>query len=193
MVGIFLTLVLTIYLGANRLFKNSLSDEIKDGSQLMVKVLSIFMACYLFLFQIPFQSLLLQGFICGEEQSFEASAIKDMECGSSISNALTVVSAFLIVIYVIFLYMQNYLYNSTNLESDLPWGSLDTDLSNMRAMWKLFLSAAFMFDKAGNYSPYTRLAAFGIGMVISVKRLTSPVVLVESVFLANSFYDLCCS
>lgn len=193
MIALFIGLVITIYVSANSLFKASLRDDIKDRAKLIVKGLSVLMACFMFIFQIPFQSLLLQGFACDEDESTEAYAIKGITCGGSTSKATIIVSSLILGIYIIFLYLQNYLYNSSNLESDLPWGSLDTDLANFRTLWKFYLSMAFIFDKPGNYAPYTRLGAFAIGMAISFKRLASPVVLDQSVFYANAFYDLCAS
>lgn len=91
---------------------------------------------------------------------------------------------------MIFLYLQNNMYNSSNLETSLPWGSLDLELANMRAIWKFLLSISFIFNKSGDVMPYTRLGAFFIGMIIAIKRLANPVVLDRSVFFASSFYDL---
>lgn len=99
--------------------------------------------------------MLLQGFVCGEDDSTETYIVREMPCGGTASQATTVVSSFVLAIYVIFLYVQNYLYNSSNLETDLPWGSLDPELANLRTLWKFYLSLTFIFDKSGAYEAYT--------------------------------------
>lgn len=50
MVALFLGLILIIYFGANRLFKAALNDEIKDRAKVMVKILSLLMGAFLFVF-----------------------------------------------------------------------------------------------------------------------------------------------
>lgn len=82
------------------------------------------------------------------------------------------------------------MYNSSNLETTLPWTSLDRDLPIFRLMWKLLISCSFTFDKVGKLGDYTKLAIAGFGAIISIKRLSYSLILDKTVYYAASFYDL---
>ncbi|TNV87993.1 hypothetical protein FGO68_gene6410 [Halteria grandinella] len=183
-----------LFLSANRLFRSSVGDDIKDGTQFLVKSCSVVMAIYLFLLQIPFTTVLFQGYLCSEgELESQQMVLKDISCGGTTNDLLAAVSTITLIAYILFLYIQSHLYNSTNLESKMPWTSLDRDIPVFRLIWKILLTCSFVFDKSGKLSDFTKLGAAGLGGIISVKRLSYALVLDKTVFNATAFYDLCIS
>jgi hypothetical protein len=60
----FYLIVAVSYGLADMLFKAVKSDELKDSSKMLVKGFSLLVGIYIFLFQIPIVSVLLQGYLC---------------------------------------------------------------------------------------------------------------------------------
>lgn len=60
----------------------------------------------------------------------------------------------------------------------------------VKSTWKFLLSLSFIFDKAGSQLAFVRVGSFLLGMVVSLKRLATAVVVDRYIFYAQSFYDL---
>lgn len=191
--AIFYVLMGFLFTMANKLFRLSMSDEIKDSTQFAVKGCSIIMGLYLFLFQMPFQATLFQGYLCDEELTLDTFILPGVACNGLNHQILQVISSITLIAYFAFLYIQSHLYNSSNLETTLAWTSLDRELPVFRVMWKLLIGCCFIFDKAQKLSDYTKIAIGGVGAFIAIKRLSYALILDKSVYLAASFYDLCIS
>lgn len=67
--------------------------------------MSVLMASYLFIFQIPFQQLLLQGYLCGEESMGSKYVINRVECDGTLIIATRLVSSIYLGAYLVFLYI----------------------------------------------------------------------------------------
>lgn len=154
--------------------------------------MSVLMACYLFIFQIPFLQLLFQGYLCDEDLTAAGSSLMlaDMPCDGTLIYITRLVSSLILAAYFIFMYLQGSMYNCCNLETTLPWGNLDGTLRNLRALQKLLLSVTFIFDKQGIFALYGRVIAFLLGTTISFKLLLTPVVLDQHIFFVQVFFDL---
>ena len=148
---------------ANRLFEVTKNQEIKEGSKIILKVISIQMTLYLFLLQIPFMTILLQGYKCEENPADEYS-ITGIKCDSVLHQVLMVVSTALIILYLTFLITQQFLFSSNDFESQLPWASFEKQLSIVRCCYKLIITASFTFDKAGVYRSELGFVCFAISL-----------------------------
>ena len=82
------------------------------------------MSLFLFLFQIPLITILLQGYLCNEDPNVDYT-IQDMGCNSITHSFLTVLSSLTIIVYCLFLFLQQNLYTSNNFESVLPWSGIE--------------------------------------------------------------------
>jgi len=94
-----------------------------------------------------------------------------------------------IIIYVIFLVMQQQLYASNNFESTLPWSSMERRLTILRVLYKLVITTCFVFDKEGKTRGYVGFICFCICALILFKRTTSALIFKRSVFFATLFYE----
>lgn len=125
-------------------------DEIKDMYKYGTKALSVIMASYLFIFQIPMVSINLQGYLC-EEDPDDIYVLENVECGSVSNQIMVVFSTVTLILYISFLFIQTMIYNSCDFETAIPWASVEDSHSHARVIWKLIISFGFMFDKAGLY------------------------------------------
>jgi hypothetical protein len=77
--GLFIGLLIIIFAISNRIFEESRMEDSKDSTKIVVMVLSMGVTLYQFFLQIPFTSVLLQGFICGENLSIDTTS---SDCGT---------------------------------------------------------------------------------------------------------------
>ena len=62
--GIFFLFLLVLFAMSGRVFEESKTEDIKEGTKIVLKGLSILMCVFIFLLQIPMVTILLQGFVC---------------------------------------------------------------------------------------------------------------------------------
>jgi hypothetical protein len=53
-----------LYLFAEPLYRAQKREELKDGTKMLIKFLSLILGAYLFILQIPTVMLLVQGYLC---------------------------------------------------------------------------------------------------------------------------------
>jgi len=73
-----------MYAGAEKLFRAANNDEIKDFTKMVIKTGSIFVACLIFILQIPIVTVLFQGYLCSEDIN-EVYVLTDIKCGGLIN------------------------------------------------------------------------------------------------------------
>lgn len=93
-------------------------------------------------------TIYLQGYKCGEDSSLPY-VIREIECFSLEHQLLITFSTISLIVYLAFLFIESLLYTSNSYESSLPWCSLERNLSLVRILIKLVLTASFVFDKQG--------------------------------------------
>jgi len=120
----FLLYLLALFLLTGSTFKQSKTDDVKDSMKLVIKALSFIMCLFLYILQIPMQTLLLQGYQCDEDNS-EIIVLSSITCDSLEHKILMVASTFLLIVYLIFLLLESYIYTSNSFEEVVPWASFD--------------------------------------------------------------------
>lgn len=90
---------------ANRAFEALKSEDIKDGMKILIQVLSIFMSLFIFILQIPFITILLQGFLCDEDAN-EMYTLPDIKCEGLTHKIFLLFSSIALTLYIIFLIIQ---------------------------------------------------------------------------------------
>jgi hypothetical protein len=100
--GIFIAFLIVMFLVANRAFEGSKNEDLKEGEKLLIKILSIVMTLFLFILQMPFITVLLQGYICDEDPNIPYT-LPGITCDSLNHRLLVVFSTFALTMYVIFL------------------------------------------------------------------------------------------
>ena len=70
------------YILANSLFAQAKAEDIKDGTKLFIKALSLVVVGLIFTFQIPIVCILLQGYLCNEDPISNAFTLEDVYCGT---------------------------------------------------------------------------------------------------------------
>ncbi|TNV87948.1 hypothetical protein FGO68_gene15622 [Halteria grandinella] len=188
----FYALLIVIYGLGDRLFMMAKRDEIKDMYKYGTKALSVIMASYLFIFQIPMVSINLQGYLC-EEDPDDIYVLENVECGSVSNQIMVVFSTVTLILYISFLFIQTMIYNSCDFETSIPWASVEDSHSHARVIWKLIISFGFMFDKAGEYRQIVSFISAAFGLLISYHRLTSAQIFNRSVHYLSVASDLLAS
>lgn len=156
--------------------------------KLVIKGLSFMMCLFLYFLQIPMQTLLLQGYQCDEDDS-DVLVLSSITCDSLEHKILMVTSTLLLIIFVVFLLLESYFYTSNSFDEVVPWASFDKQLTSIRIIIKLIISAGFVFDKAGSFRWEVNLICFFIQLFIVVRRYQSAIIFNTSVLYAQVFYE----
>ena len=64
-----------MYASADSLFISSKSEDLKDGSKMLIKGLSLIMAAFIFVLKIPMIMTLLQGYLCDENLDYNYTGV----------------------------------------------------------------------------------------------------------------------
>ena len=147
------------------------------------------MSLFLFLFQIPLITILLQGYLCNEDPNVDYT-IQGMGCNSITHIFLTVLSSLTIIVYCLFLFLQQNLYTSNNFESVLPWSGIERKIVMLKVVYKLVLSSCFIFDKSGSNRALIGLISAILCGILAYKRYYSALIFRRSVFNATLFYEV---
>ena len=79
--AVFIVFVAVMLLIANRAFEGSKNEDLKESEKIIIKVLSIVMTLFLFIMQMPFITILLQGYHCDEDSKVQYT-LPDIKCDS---------------------------------------------------------------------------------------------------------------
>lgn len=71
---------MTMYTCSASVYKASIKEELKEGSKGVIKLMSVIVGAFLFILEIPFVSLLLQGYLC-EEDFEDVYVLLNAQCG----------------------------------------------------------------------------------------------------------------
>lgn len=102
---------------------------------------------------------------------------------------LKAVSTITLLLYLAFLYVQQLVYTSCNLETTIPWGSLDHSRGVLRVLWKILIVFSFMLDKQAQYKIETDLACFALGAVISHRCIFRASFFSKNIYFASAACD----
>ena len=155
----------------------------------MLKLLSLFMAFYLYIFQLPLMMLNLQGYLCSENPA-SGIVLPDVECGSVQNQIMIIVSTVTLLAYLAFLITQYLLYTSLNFETSIPWGCLENSASMARLLWKALIACEFILDKQEKARDEVGLLCSMLGFLIVSKRMGESVMIHTSVHYASLTYDI---
>ncbi|TNV87907.1 hypothetical protein FGO68_gene9941 [Halteria grandinella] len=164
----FLMLLFTL---SDRLFQAQRQEDIKEGMRLTLKLLSILMVSFLFLFQLPMLTTYFQCFLCDEDP--EDVYILATSCDSLTRHLLIAVATFSLVVYFGFLVVQQLLYSSNNFQTNVPWGSLERNITLFKVLYKLVIAVSFTMNKTGTQGGEVHLICFFIAGFLLYKRCTS--------------------
>lgn len=105
--AIFYSMLVLLFVTANRLFSAQKNDEIKDLNAYILKSLSLLMAAFLFFMQFPMIQASMQGYLCNEEQSLPVNnfILSNIECGGLQNCIMSGLATLNLLVYVVFLYI----------------------------------------------------------------------------------------
>lgn len=91
-----------MYASAESLYKVQKREELKDGTKMLLKFFSLVLGSYLFILQIPMVMMLVQGYLCEEDQD-DVYVLEGVECGGLFNQVYAVISTVTLIVYVSFL------------------------------------------------------------------------------------------
>jgi hypothetical protein len=151
-------------------------------------VFSLIMSLYIFFLQIPFTSILLQGFICNE--TFSTGLVtSSATCGSLENQLLIIFSAVLLIVYYAFLLAETLLFSSTSFEVPVPWGAVEHQLATVKILINMVLSIGYIFDKTGLYRGQINLVCCALQAFVVYRRNKTAIIYNNSVYYATIFYE----
>jgi hypothetical protein len=135
--SIIFLLFLAVTIGfADSFFRTNKTGEMKESTRFLVRILSIVLAIYIFILQIPMAIVYLQGYLC-EEDLDEVYVLDVVVCGSSEHLIFIACSTIGLIIFLSFIVLERLLFNSRNFETDIPWGSLERKFDFLKLFVKL--------------------------------------------------------
>lgn len=81
MAGLFFLFLFVLILISGRVFEDAKTEDVKEGTKFVLKIISILMCLYIFILQMPLVTLTLQGFLCDEDAS-EVLVLTSIKCDS---------------------------------------------------------------------------------------------------------------
>jgi len=149
-----------------------------ENIKVLLKFMSIAKIIMLRLFEIPFVTMLLEGFKCEETVLGDGFDISFISCTEFLHYLLIVFSTVLLGSFYAFLCLQHYLYTSYRLTSPLPWAGFDHTFTLARSLLKLILVCAFVFGHnlslSGAFVSF-HLCSLLVSLYVLCRRLTSEV------------------
>jgi hypothetical protein len=103
---------------------------------------------------------------------------------------LVVTTSITIVIYILFLFLQQNLYTSNNFESVLPWSGIERKIVILKVFYKLVLTSSFLFDKGGQNRALEGLIGAIFAGLLAYKRYESALMFRRSVYNVTLFYEV---
>lgn len=143
---------------------------------------------FMTVFQIPFFTLLLQGYQCEEDASIQF-AFSIISCNSISHKLLVFFSTITLILYFAFLLVQIQLLTSTNPDCDIPWGSPRSNRSLYRTLLRFLISCLFVFYK-DNEQHATFMICFGTLSFAIMALTTRSGSFVKEVAITSSFLDI---
>jgi hypothetical protein len=190
MAGLFFLFLLVLFLISGKVFEEAKTEDVKEGTKIVLRIISILMCLYIFILQMPLVTLTFQGFLCDEEAS-EILVLTSIRCDSLTHQLLVLSSTIILIVYGAFLIIEQVLYSSNSFEEVVPWGSFERVLATVRVMIKTVISIGFVFDKKGQYRGEVNLILFFLQTFIVVRRYQDCIIFNTSVFYATIFYEAC--
>jgi hypothetical protein len=103
--GLFYVFLITLFVLSSQAFEDSKTEDIKESSKLILRVLTFIMTIFLFLLQIPLITILLQGYLC-EEDPNERYTLPNISCSGTNHYVMIVFSTVTLIVYSTFLVLQ---------------------------------------------------------------------------------------
>jgi hypothetical protein len=103
---------------------------------------------------------------------------------------LIIFSSLILGLYIFFLGAQQYLFTSSDFDSELPWASFEKSVSLIRCTYKIVLTCGFIFDKAGENRAFVCMICAGFNIYIAYRRLMGALIFNRSVHFASIFYEI---
>lgn len=103
--AVFFIFLITLFVLSSQAFEDSKSEDIKESSKIVLRILTFIMTLFLFLLQIPLITILLQGYLC-EEDPLEMYTLPEIKCDGTEHRVLTVFSTLTLTVYITFLILQ---------------------------------------------------------------------------------------
>lgn len=91
--------------------------------------------------------------------------------------------------YLAFILIQQIVYTTCIFVSDIPWASIDREISYVRIVWKLLISFGFMFDKFGNTRQEIDLVCGLIGLYIIWRRVSVGVIYHRGIYYLRTLTE----
>lgn len=79
--GSFLLFVVILFILSNKVFEGQKTEDVKEGTKIILRAISIMMCLYIFILQIPLVTMILQGFLCDEDPT-EVLVLTSIKCDS---------------------------------------------------------------------------------------------------------------
>ena len=115
MAGLFFLFLLVLILISGRVFEDAKTEDVKEGTKFVLRIISILMCLYIFILQMPLVTLTLQGFLCDEDPN-ELLVLTSITCDSLTHNLLVLSSTIILIVYGAFLLIEQVLYSSNSFE-----------------------------------------------------------------------------
>lgn len=82
------------------------------------------------------------------------------------------------------------MFTSCYFDSDIPWASLDHDITMVKLALKFLVSFAFVFDKAGNATGPVNLVCFALSAIITYRRFTKALLFKRNIQKIKLVFDV---
>ena len=81
MAGLFFLFLFVLIMISGKVFEEAKTEDVKEGTKIVLRLISILMCLYIFILQMPLVTLTLQGFLCDEDSS-EILVLTSIKCDS---------------------------------------------------------------------------------------------------------------
>jgi hypothetical protein len=81
MAGLFFLFLSVLFIISARVFEDTKTEDVKEGTKIVLRLISILMCLYIYILQMPLVTLTLQGFLCDEDAT-EALVLTSIKCDS---------------------------------------------------------------------------------------------------------------
>lgn len=184
MIALFYFLIVLMVSLSGPLYNSTRKENIKDGSRLLIKLISLILTIYMTVFQIPFFHVLLQGFLCEEDSQLEYS-LPTLLCDDITHKIMIFTSSFTLLVYILFLLLHLILFNSNSFDSEVPWSQFEHKLGHLKMIIRFILVACLVFEKSGGDThAIVHLATGGMMLYVIFKRIWEATIFDRSIYYA---------
>ncbi|TNV74654.1 hypothetical protein FGO68_gene8089 [Halteria grandinella] len=147
-IAVFYALIISLVLLGGIIYQKVSAATVTSATKIIIRFVTMSLILFQTVLQIPFFTLLLQAFNCGENP-LTPYAIKDIECNGSERPIILPFALVTMVVYCVVYIVQMHLMERAQFGSQFAWAGRDRLTCIIRLIAKLLLLCGFIFDKNG--------------------------------------------